>query len=98
MIKLTYKRKNRNQTIEKQALPSVQPETETLVEAVLSASQVSLAAGASAPSGERADRHPPGIHSVAHEQQTLPLCCRIHRILNVWLIHERRNWRRDKGI
>ena len=52
MIKLTYKSKNRNKTTEKQALPFVQPETETLVEAVLSASQVSRAAGASAPSGE----------------------------------------------
>jgi len=52
MIKLTYKSNNRNKTTEKQALPSVQPETETLVQAVLSASQVSLAAGASAPSGE----------------------------------------------
>ena len=52
MIKQTYKSKNRNKTTEKQALPSVQPETETLVETVLSASQVSLAAGASAPSGE----------------------------------------------
>ena len=52
MIKQTYKSKNGIKTTEKQALPSVQPETETLVEAVLSASQVSLAAGASAPSGE----------------------------------------------
>ena len=52
MIKLTYKSKNRNKTTEKQALPFVQPKTETLVETVLSASQASLAAGASAPSGE----------------------------------------------
>ena len=51
MIKQTYKSKNGIKTTEKQALPFVQPETETLVEAVLSASQVSLAAGASAPSG-----------------------------------------------
>src|ERR1035437_2258565 len=52
MIKLTYNSKGRIKTTEKQALPSVQPETETLVEAVLSTSQVSFAAGASAPSGE----------------------------------------------
>jgi hypothetical protein len=52
MIRHTYKSKNRNQTTEKPALPSVQPETETLVEAMLSASRVSPAAGASAPSGE----------------------------------------------
>ena len=52
MIKLTYKSKHRNRTAEKQASPSAQPKTETLVETVLSASQVSLAAGASAPSGE----------------------------------------------
>jgi hypothetical protein len=52
MIKLTYKNISRIKTTEKQALPSVQPETETLVEAVLSASKVPLAAGASAPSGE----------------------------------------------
>ena len=38
MIKLTYKSKNRNKTTEKQVSPSVQLETETLVEAVLSAS------------------------------------------------------------
>ncbi|MEI7939552.1 MAG: hypothetical protein WCK27_22950 [Verrucomicrobiota bacterium] len=48
MIKQTYKRNNRNQTTEQQALPSVQPETETLVQAVLGASQASLVAGASA--------------------------------------------------
>src|SRR5664280_3011853 len=52
MIKLTYKSKHRNRTAEKQASPSAQPKIETLVETVLSASQVSLAAGASAPSGE----------------------------------------------
>jgi len=52
MIKQTYKSKNGIKTTEKQALPFVQPKTETLVETVLSASQVSLAAGASAPSGE----------------------------------------------
>ena len=52
MIKLTYKSKHRNRTAEKQASPSAQPKTEALVETVLSASQVSLAAGASAPSGE----------------------------------------------
>ena len=50
MIKLTYKSKSRNKTTEKQALLAAQPKTETLVETVLSASQVSLAAGASAPS------------------------------------------------
>jgi hypothetical protein len=50
MIKLTYKRKSRITTTEKQASPSAQPETETRVETVLSASQVLLAAGASAPS------------------------------------------------
>jgi hypothetical protein len=50
MIKLTYKSKSRIKTTEKQASPSAQPETETLVETVLSASQVSLATGASAPS------------------------------------------------
>jgi hypothetical protein len=37
MIKLTYKSTNGIKTAEKQALPSVQPEIETLVEAVLSA-------------------------------------------------------------
>jgi transposase len=52
MIKLTYKNKNRIKTTEKQASPSAQPETETLVETVLSASQASLAAGASAPSSD----------------------------------------------
>src|ERR1035438_5644444 len=50
MIKQTYKSKNRIKTTEKRASLSTQPETETLVETVLSASQVSLAAGASAPS------------------------------------------------
>src|SRR5664279_1336577 len=43
MIKQTYKSKNGIKTAEKQALPSVQPETETLVETVLSASKVPLA-------------------------------------------------------
>src|SRR5664279_1230026 len=52
MIKLTYNSKSRIKTTEKQAAPSAQPETETLVETVLSASQVSLAAGASPPSGD----------------------------------------------
>ena len=52
MIKQTYKSKNGIKTTEKQVSPSVQPQTETLVETVLSASQVSLAAGASAPSGD----------------------------------------------
>ena len=50
MIKQTYKSKSRNKTAEKQASPSVKPETETPVETVLSASQVSLAAEASPPS------------------------------------------------
>ena len=50
MIKLTYKRKNGIKTTEKQASPSAQPETDTLVETVLRASKVLLAAGASAPS------------------------------------------------
>src|SRR5664280_927656 len=52
MIKLTYNSQSRIKTTEKQAAPSAQPETETLVETVLSASQVSLAAGASTPSGD----------------------------------------------
>ena len=50
MIKQTYKSKNRIKTTEKQTSPSANPETETLVETVLSARQVALAAGASAPS------------------------------------------------
>ena len=50
MIKQTYKSKSRIKATEKQPSLSTQPETETLVETVLSASQVSLAAGASAPS------------------------------------------------
>ena len=50
MIKLTYKRKNRIKFTEKQDSPSVKSEAETLVEPVLSASQVSLSAVASAPS------------------------------------------------
>jgi hypothetical protein len=52
MIKLTYKSQSRIKTTEKQALPSAQPETETLVETVPSAGQVTLAAGASAPSSD----------------------------------------------
>src|ERR1039458_7218361 len=52
MIKLTYKSKHRNRTAEKQASAAAQLKTETLVETVLSASQVSLAAEASASSGE----------------------------------------------
>jgi hypothetical protein len=52
MIKLTYNSKSRITTTEKQASPSAQPETEALVEAVLSASKVPLAAGASTPSGD----------------------------------------------
>src|ERR1035437_2189362 len=50
MIKQTYKSKNRIETAEKQASPAVKPETETLVETVLSASKGSPAAGTSAPS------------------------------------------------
>ena len=52
MIKQTYKSKSRNKNTEKQASPSAQPETEALVQAVMSASKVSPGAGASAPSGE----------------------------------------------
>jgi transposase len=48
MIKLTYKSKSRNKTTEKHALLAEQARTETLVEAVLSTSKVSLAAAASA--------------------------------------------------
>jgi hypothetical protein len=48
MIKLTYKSKSRNKTTEKHALLAEQAKTETLVEAVLSASKVSVAAPASA--------------------------------------------------
>ena len=50
MIKLTYKRKNRIKITEKQDSRPVKPESETLVEPVLSASQVSLSAVASPPS------------------------------------------------
>jgi hypothetical protein len=50
MIELTYNSKNRIKTTEKQAVPSVKPETEALVQTVLSVSKVTLAAGASAPS------------------------------------------------
>ena len=56
MIKLTDKSKSRNQSAEKQDLPSAQPETETLAETVLSVSQASLSAGASAPN---CDSEPP---------------------------------------
>jgi hypothetical protein len=52
MIKLTYKSKNGIKTAAKQASPSAKPGSQTLVEAVLSAGEVSLAAGASAPSCE----------------------------------------------
>ena len=52
MIKQTYKSKNRIKTTEKQISPSVKPELKPLVETVLSASQVSLAAAASAPNCE----------------------------------------------
>jgi transposase len=47
MLKQTYKSKSRNKTAEKQVSPSAQSATETLVEAVLGASKVSVAAGAS---------------------------------------------------
>src|ERR1039458_5526383 len=56
MIKLTYKSKSKIKTTEEQALPAAQPETETLVETVLSASQVSLASGTSAPSCDSGPR------------------------------------------
>ena len=52
MIKLTYKSKSRNKTTEKQVAPFAPPETQTLIEAVLSAGQVPPAAGGSAPSGD----------------------------------------------
>jgi hypothetical protein len=52
MIKLTYNSKSRIKTTEKQAAPSAQPETEALVETVLSASQVPPTVGVSAPSGD----------------------------------------------
>ena len=58
MIKLTYKSKSRIKTTEKQASPSVKPEPEPLVETVLSASKVSLAAAASAPNCESGPRPP----------------------------------------
>ncbi len=48
MIKQTYNSKNRIKTTEKQTSPSVKPEPKPLVEAVLSASKVPLAAAASA--------------------------------------------------
>ena len=50
MIKQTNEQKNRTKAVAKQDSPSAKPETETLVETVLSASQVSLSAVASAPS------------------------------------------------
>jgi hypothetical protein len=58
MIKQTYKSKNRIKTTEKQASPSLKPESEPLVETVLSASKVSLAAAASAPNCESGPRPP----------------------------------------
>ena len=61
MIKLTYKRKNRIKITEKQDSPSAKPETETLVETVLSARQDSLSAVASAPSCESGPRPHPVI-------------------------------------
>jgi hypothetical protein len=61
MIKQTYKSKNRNKTPEEQATPSGKPATETLVEAVLIARKVSLAAEASAPS---CDSGPPPCREV----------------------------------
>ena len=60
MIKLTYKSKHRNRTAEKQASSAAQLKTETLVETVLSASKVPLAAAASAPN---CDSGPP-LHLV----------------------------------
>ena len=50
MMKLTYKRKIRIQTKERQASPAGKPATDALVETVLRASKVSLTAGASTPS------------------------------------------------
>jgi hypothetical protein len=71
MIKQTYKSKNRNKTTEKQALLSVQAKTETLVETVLSASKVSLAAAASAPNcGSR------GLMRLSYSQETVVRGCR----------------------
>jgi hypothetical protein len=49
MIKQTYKSKNGIKTTEKRTSPSVKPEPQPLVETVLSASKVPLAAAASAP-------------------------------------------------
>src|ERR1039458_8241927 len=49
MIKQTYKSKNGIKTTEKQTSPSVKPQPQPLVETVLSASKVPLAAAASAP-------------------------------------------------
>ena len=60
MIKQTYKSKDRINTSEKQTSPSTQPEIQALVETVLSARKVPLAAGASAP---RCDSGPP-VHQV----------------------------------
>ena len=56
MIKQTYKSKIRIKATEKQASPSVKPEPEPLVETVLSASKVSLAAAALAPNCESGPR------------------------------------------
>jgi transposase len=53
MIKLTYKSKSRIKTTEKQASPSAQPETQALVETVLSASQVLPVTEAAVPSCDR---------------------------------------------
>ena len=60
MIKLTYKSKSRNKTTEKQASPSAQPETETLVETVLSAGQVSLSRRSIGPELRQRASTPPG--------------------------------------
>ena len=56
MIKQTYKSKSRNQNTEKQALLAEQAKTETLVQTVLSASEVPPAAAASAPNCESGPR------------------------------------------
>jgi len=56
MIKQTYKSKSRNKNTEKQALLAEQAKTETLVQTVLNASEVSLTAAASAANGESGPR------------------------------------------
>jgi len=56
MIKQTYKSKSRNKNTEKQALLAEQAKTETLVQTVLNASEVSLAAAASAANCESGPR------------------------------------------